>query len=284
MKHINYLSPNHNPVLHVSLGRVFEISTINSFGNIINSMTKFENILKKIPKKHPVAGPIFVERVNRGDAIAVKIEKITLKGNYFQCVSFSTGIIPGFSQNRNPKIYAGGKMIKIAGNKLEIQPNIGFIATTPKIDFSTGRTGKHGGNFDFPFIKEGAIIHLPCFLKGALFTIGDVHALQGEGEISGTGAETDALLKLSIHRSSFRKKYPLIEDANNYYICGWGRSILSALKRATKNALNFLDKNNKMETADNYLLLGLIGKTKLGNSTGWVKTAAIKVNKKYVSS
>src|SRR3989338_6033084 len=99
MKHINYLSPKHIPMMHVSLGKVFEISTINSFGIIINSMTIFENILKKIPKKHPVAGPIFVEGVNRGDAIAVKIEKITLKGNYYQCVSFSTGILRGFSQN-----------------------------------------------------------------------------------------------------------------------------------------------------------------------------------------
>lgn len=283
MKHINYLSPNHNPVLHVSLGRVFEISTINSFGNIINSMTKFENILKKIPKKHPVSGPIFVDGIKRGDTIAIKVEKIILKGKYYQCISFSTGILPGFSQNRNPKIYLTGRKINIGKYFLNIQPNIGFLATTPYQETSSGRAGNYGGNFDFPFIKEGSIVHLPAFHLGALLTVGDVHALQGDGEISGTGAETDALLKLSIHRSSFRKKYPLIEDANNYYICGWGRSILSALKRATKNALNFLDKNNKIETADNYLLLGLIGKTKLGNSTGWIKTAAIEVNKKYVS-
>lgn len=283
MKHINYLSPKHSPVIHVSPGKVFEISTINSFGKIFNSMTKFESILKKISKKHPVTGPIFIDGVNGGDTIAVYIEKITLKGNYYQCVSVSTGILRGFFQNRNPKIYAADKHLKIAGKQLEIRPSIGFMATTPYQEISSGRAGNYGGNFDFPFIKEGTIVHLPAFHIGTLLTIGDVHALQGDGEISGTGAETDALLKLSVRRSSFRIKYPLIEDADNYYICGWGKSILSALKRATKNALNFLGENNKTETADNYLLLGLIGQTKLGNSTGRVKTAAIEVNKKYVS-
>ena len=279
----NFLSAKTVPVLKVPLGQQFDIKTPHSFGGRITSKNKFLRILSERKNNHPVAGPIFIDGIDEGYTVALKIEKISLTGNYFQCISFSTGVFPRFSSTRFPQIYPAGKDININDISLATQANIGFAATTPNRNISTGRAGVHGGNLDFTFLKEGTIIHLPVFYKGALLAIGDVHALQGEGEISGTGAETDAILTISVNKSPFKVKYPLIEDNDNYYFCGWGNTLSSAIRRATLNSLKFMSRSHKTKEETIYLLLGLAANIRLGNSTGRVKTAAVEINKSYVN-
>lgn len=279
---INALSPENKPISTVKLNKNYNFRTVNSFGEEFSSVLQFENYLKNPEKKHPVSGPFLIPETKPGDSISVKILDIKPDGNYYQCISFSTGVFPGFGKMRNCRIFYKNEFIKLANRKIKISPSIGFIAVTPLKEISCGRAGNFGGNLDFSFLKKGSKIHLPVFIKGTLLAVGDVHAAVGGGEISGTGAETSALLNLKITRSPHFLTFPLIEDRENYYFCGTGTTLNSAIKNAARNAIKFFKKNNEKPLSDIYLLLGLTGNIILGNATGKTKTAAVKISKSYV--
>ena len=83
--------------------------------------------------------------------------------------------------------------IDFAGVRLPLRPMVGVIATAPDGEpIGTAYVGRHGGNLDCNLIAEGATVHLPVRVPGALFYIGDVHAVMGDGEVSGSGFEIAA--------------------------------------------------------------------------------------------
>lgn len=281
---INSLNPHNPPLRNISLGEVFNFHTVNSFNSEFKNISEFEKYLKLPLKKHPVTGPFFIKNIPKGNSICVVIKSIQVTGNSYQCISFSTGTLPGFGQNRNCHIYPKSLKINVGGLKSQISPSIGFIATTPQNEISCGRAGSFGGNLDFPFLGKGYKIHLPTYVEGALLAIGDVHSLLGMGEISGTGAEVSSEITLKVILSPFMLKYPLIEDDKFYYIAGYGNDLLESLKDATINSIDFLSKTRQVSSPDAYLFLGLSGNIVLGNSTGKIKTAAIKISKKNVKT
>ena len=254
---------------------------MNAFGGKIKKEEDFIKILQGIGRiiNHPATGPIYIKGIKKGEAIAVSIKRIRLSGDFFQCVSYSTGVMPGFQNKRNCKIYKNNPFLLIGKTKVKIEANLGYIATAWIKNTSCTRAGASGGNMDFVQLKEGSIVHLPVYHDGAFLALGDVHAVQGEGEISGTGAETDAFVTVIVNKSHFCVSYPVIETQKDLLVVGYGRNLKTAIKKAVINALDFLNRQMKSRPEDEYLLLGLSGNITLGNSTGSVKTAAIKFQK-----
>jgi amidase len=91
---------------------------------------------------------------------------------------------------RDGKVYFSEKLA------LPYEPMIGTIGTAPEIEeLSSGSLGRHGGNMDFADICPMAKVYLPVNVSGALLYVGDVHVIQGDGEISGTGVEMPAKIR-----------------------------------------------------------------------------------------
>ena len=106
--------------------------------------------------------------------------------------------------------------IDFAGVRLPLRPMIGVIATAPDGEpVGTAYVGRHGGNLDCNLIAEGALVHLPVRVKGALFYIGDVHAVMGDGEVSGSGFEIAAKItvRLSLQKGG-ATEWPWLETAD----------------------------------------------------------------------
>lgn len=195
----------------ISPEEVVEIETLNAFGERFRDLLELEGIMnmKNPPHHHPLTGPIYVDGAKPGDYLKIHIEKIELK-EMAQMLSKSAGIIPlektddfDFS-NRYPviaNITDDQGSLRYYKNQIYLKatPSVGIVATTPNDGkIKTGHIGRTGGNFDNPFICEGADIYLPVEVEGAGLYLGDVHAKQAYGELSGIALEASATVRIKV--------------------------------------------------------------------------------------
>lgn len=187
------------------------VETTNAFGSSFENLSDLEVIMsmENPPHHHPLTGPIYVEGANPGDFLKVHIEKIELK-EMAQMLSKSAGVAPlektdDFDFSSRFPVIANVQdeegTLRYFKNQidLKIAPCIGMIATTPAEGrIKTGHIGVTGGNFDNPFISEGVDIYLPVEIEGAGLYIGDVHAKQAYGELSGIALEASANVEIKV--------------------------------------------------------------------------------------
>lgn len=191
------------------------IETINAYGDRfknVNELMELINCKNGKTHHHPLTGPIYVENAKPGDVIRVHIHKIETE-EMAQTMSRTAGIDPIVSseiEERMP-ILASKEEKKIYysnGIKLEYKPMIGMIATAPIGErIKTGHAGvRNGGNLDLTFVCENVNIYLPVDIEGAGLYLGDVHAIQGYGELSGIAMEASSKIELEVEVLKPRKK------------------------------------------------------------------------------
>ncbi len=165
----------------------------------------------------PVTGPIFVEGAEPGDALKVTIEEFKPSGFGW------TANIPGFGLLRRRFHGAGAQRLEIrrvvAGTRALRQERAGAAEALRGDDRQSRRPkpGLHsvvpprrvGGNLDIRDLAAGTVLYLPVEVVGALFSVGDTHAAQGDGEVCGTAIESpmDVVLKLDLVKDA-RLKMP----------------------------------------------------------------------------
>ena len=171
----------------------------------------------RFPKANPATGPIFVEGAEPGDVLTAEILRIALGPRGYTLVKPGFGVIPDMVEQpvaRFADVTDGA--IDFAGVRLPLRPMVGVIATAPDGEpIGTAYVGRHGGNLDCNLIAEGARVHLPVRVAGALFYIGDVHAVMGDGEVSGSGFEIAARLtvRLTLEKGG-ATEWPWLETAD----------------------------------------------------------------------
>ena len=142
---------------------------------------------------NPVTGALYVEGAEVGDILKVEIEDIKLRSWGVMRSSTTAGVFHEkykkreaiIFQVKDNKIYFDDKLI------LDAEPMIGVIGTAPieKEGVPTTTPGKHGGNMDCKKIVKGSTIYLPVNVEGGLLSMGDIHALMGDGEVFICGLE-----------------------------------------------------------------------------------------------
>ena len=141
---------------------------------------------------NPATGPLYINGADAGDVLKVEILDISLHSRGVMCDSFSWGIFAG----RLPE--AKAVMYEIEGDKIRFDdtllldccPMIGVIGTAPAGEgIATSVPDVHGGNMDCRKIGAGTVLYLPVAVPGALLSMGDLHALMGDGEVFGCGLE-----------------------------------------------------------------------------------------------
>ena len=193
------------------------VETINAYGGKFENLNELITLINCKDGKthhHPLTGPIYIEDAKPGDVIKVNIYNIETK-EMAQSMSKTAGIDPidtGEIADRIPiisKKTLENEIYYCNGIKLPYRPMIGMIATTPSGEgIRTGHAGlRNGGNLDLPFITENTSIYLPVDIEGAGLYLGDVHGLQGYGELSGIAMEASSNIILDIEVLKPRKKF-----------------------------------------------------------------------------
>lgn len=184
---------DNKPAAYCQSGEVVVFQTRDCYDDVVTSSERplgdRDNGLA-----NPVTGALFVEGAEIGDILKVEILDIQLRSWGVMRSSPTAGVFQEkynkreaiIFQIKDNKIYFDDKLV------LDADPMIGVIGTAPADikGVSTTTPGTHGGNMDCKKIVKGAIIYLPVNVKGALLSMGDIHALMGDGEVFICGLET----------------------------------------------------------------------------------------------
>ena len=202
--------PYAKPVLTVNPGDVVVVETEDAFGGVITSEQDSPTAKLQFPFLNPQCGPVAVSGVEKGDCLAVHIHAVETRGAQ---PAGKTCIIPEFgglvgtasTAMLNPPLPERVRVMHVDKDgvrwsdkiTLPYEPFIGTIGVSPEIEaISSLQPDYHGGNMDLPDVAPGAILYFPVHAKGGLLYVGDCHATQGDGELSGVAIEQRATVTL----------------------------------------------------------------------------------------
>jgi acetamidase/formamidase len=217
---------------------------------------------------HILTGPVAVKGAMPGDTLRVDIEKIELGCDWGFC-GFRPlgGTLPeDFPYKRMLHIpvdrEARTALVPMGpGITLPLSPFFGVMGVAPPADWgaiSTKEPRAHGGNLDNKEIGEGATLFLPVHVPGAMFSAGDGHGVQGDGEVCINALEMclTGHFRLSVEKGT-ALKYPRAETATHYISMGMHEDLDEAMKRALREMIGFITSRSNLSAADAYQLCSL---------------------------
>lgn len=246
----------------------------------------------RYPGVHIMTGPIWVEDAQPGDMLEVRYLSMTPRNRYGSNLAAHWGYlykeleekeritIYELDSNANTaralyaydvaeKYETPGRITRcpecdrqaaLAGIRVPARPHLGTAGVAPDVQgrVSTIPPGLHGGNIDNWRIGAGAVMYYPIAVDGALFSIGDPHVSQGDGEISGTAIESslDVTFQLVL-RKDFGFPSPLLETPNYWIVHGFDEDLNQATRNAALDMLGFLENHQGLSRNDAYSLMSV---------------------------
>jgi acetamidase/formamidase len=166
-----------------------------------------------------------------------------------------------------------------------LEPMLGCfgVASDRGQAISTATSGRHGGNMDYRGFREGVTVYFPVFADGALFHLGDAHALQGDGEIVGSGIEVSADVEFTLR---VVKEKPMLwpRAENDEYVMGVGnaRPLDQAVQHATTELMHMLAEDHGLDYRASSALLGQCIRYDVGNVYDPAYTMVAKIAKRFL--
>lgn len=291
------LSPYEKPVVYVEPGELIVVEVEDASSGQVRRPGDVRD-RGRVPFGNPVVGPIYVEGAKPGGSVIVGIEGIRSTigqgAIYFSdfteryltevpILRFVKAVFP--YRTRICRIEGGTVFFDRVG--LPYKPMIGTIGTAPRLEVDCASSsllpGRHGGNMDIPDICPGSRVSLPVFHEGALLYVGDAHAVQGDGEISGTAVEMPAEITLRIDISDQNLRWPRVESEEEMMCIATtssGRSFEDAVRIAFLELALWIEERYGIDRFDGLMLCSLAGRIRIGNL--W--SIAAKIEKKYLKS
>jgi len=218
-------------------------------------------------KVNPVSGPVFVKGAAPGDTLAVELLE-------FQPPSWGwTAIIPGFGvladEFADPWLRIStveDGIVRFSDRvTLPFRPFPGTLGLAPPEPglHSIVPPSRWGGNMDIKHLNPGATLYLPIGVEGALFSLGDTHAAQGDGEVCGTAIETamDVVLRLSVRKDvtvdapqfDLPAGLPADHVDSGHHVCtGVGPDLLECVRDAVRATIGWLGENHGLDPQEAY--------------------------------
>jgi acetamidase/formamidase len=261
------------PAERVAPGSTIEFQCLDAGGGQLNAESTVADVARiDFARVNPVTGPIFVEGAEPGDALKVTIEAFKPSGFGW------TANIPGFGlladQFKEPALhiwkYDPSDLAPAAygpGGRVPLKPFAGTIGLAPS------EPGLHsiipprrvGGNMDIRDLAAGTVLYLPVEVPGALFSIGDTHAAQGDGEVCGTAIESPMAVSLTLDLvEGANLKYPRYTtsgpvarhfDAKGYEVStGIGPDLMAGARDAVSGMIDHLTAKHGLKPVEAYML------------------------------
>ena len=213
---------------------------------------------------HPLNGPIYVEGAEAGDVLEVRLLEIGFLTPYGV-----SGFLPGGGSLPDDFPYAGLRGFEIDtiagtatmgvdGVVIPVRPFFGSIGVAPPLlrgRINSTAPGYHAGNLDNRELIEGTTVYLPVHAEGALLSIGDGHAAQGDGEVSGTAIETSlyGTVEVVLHKNR-SLRWPRAETPTHYMSMGLHPDLDEAARMATREMVDFIAFEHGLDPGDAYIL------------------------------
>ena len=257
------------PVLHVFPGATVRTWAVDAGGVDSKGVVRSRG-------GNPQTGPFYVEGALPGDTLVVKLIRLRLNRDwavsgdridasavtpdYIRRAKHddqfdSTWILDrakGVARLKHPSAH-------LTNYTVELQPMLGCIAVAPPNHqaFGTGFLGSYGGNLDYNQIRGGTTVYLPVSTPGALLFVGDGHAAQGDGELTGDALETSMDIEFTVSlRKSESTRNPRAENEEYLMSLGIANSLSEAVQTATTELVDWLQRDYKLEPNEAAVMLG----------------------------
>ena len=258
------------PALHIKPGDTVHTTTVDAGG--VDS-----NGAHVAAGGNPLTGPFYVEGAWPGDTLVVKLKRVRLNrdtaGIHSDSVVLSA-LDPYYArdQKKVDDFDSTWKLDRESGNgvltkptdrlknfQVKLAPMMGCIGVAPPDGqaFRSGELGDYGGNMDYNQLREGVTLYLPVFQPGALLFVGDGHAAQGDGELTGNALETSMEVEFAVDiTEGFGLDQPRAENDDYIMVMGIGNSLEDALRSATTGISKWLAHTYKLNSGEIAMVLG----------------------------
>lgn len=175
---------------------------------------------------------------------------------------------------KDGKAYYDGKV------EIPVEPMIGVIGVAPAAEgVSTITPMDHGGNMDCTQIKKGAVLYLPVFVEGGLLSMGDFHAIMGDGEVEDCGLEIEgrATVHVDVVRNQYCVPYPMIETEDRLVTIASAEDVEGAWRAATRQMFDFMREKIGMSVSDAGMLLTMTGSLIICQTVNPMKTVRMEL-------
>ena len=292
------IGPYSQPVLHVKPGDRVVVETRDAFEGKIREETDKPSQVLQVPFLNPQNGPIMIEGAEKGDVVAVYIEKMAPRGDDphgFCCMIPNFGGLTGtdYTALLNEPLPEVVRKIRIdeenvywsKRNTLPYKPHIGTLSLSPEIDSINSLTpDNHGGNMDVPDMGPGSITYLPVRSPGGRLFIGDAHACQGDGEVCGTAVEYQSTTTVRLDLiKNWQIAWPRLENEDALMSIGSARPLEDATRIAYRELVLWMAAEYGFDKWDAYMMLSQCGKVRLGNFVDPKYTVGAAISKKYLA-
>lgn len=277
-------SKTHKPVVTCCSGSTVRFSCLEASNEQIGPKSTVEDLRRfDFSRADQVYGPIYVQDASPGDVLDIEVLE-TVPGNWAW-----TAIVPGFGLLQSEFGEHALKIWKLpvdAGYaefnkdiKIPIRPFTGCIGLAPAEPehHPTIPPMLHtGGNIDTRYVNKGSRLFLPVEVDGALLSVGDGHAAQGDGEVCGTAIETnlDVTIRVTVRKDMHWVRAPSIQsvwsqkDANaaskgTYSTMGVDPDLMEAARKAVRSMIEWLMHTKELGREDAYMLCSVAADMKI---------------------
>lgn len=266
------------PALTVAPGTTIEFECLDASGGQLHAGSTVADVAAMdFGRVNPVTGPVFIDGARPGDAVKITIERFAPSGFGW------TANIPGFGlladQFADPALHLWSydklSMAPAAFSTLARVPLKPFAGT---IGLALAEPGVHsvvpprrvGGNLDIRDLAAGVTLYLPVEVAGGLFSVGDTHAAQGDGEVCGTAIESpmnvtltlDLIKDARLASPRFTTPGPVTRhlDAKGYEVTtGVGPDLMTGAREAVSRMVDLLGAAHGLSAVDAYMLCSVCG-------------------------
>jgi len=269
-KYFSEFSSANAPVLTIRPGDTIYTSTVDcdGFDSLGHKLTEGDAV-------NPLTGPFYVDGAQPGDILKVTLVNLSFsRNNAFSSLSFHerslaaadyapfskvtpvTWSLNFASMTASPAMNSD----RLKNFKVHIHPFLGCVGVAPAGNpFPTTDSGPFGGNMDFTAVTTGATVYLPVSYPGALLTLGDGHAAQGDGELNWDAIETSLNVAFTVQlikKPAINLENPRVENSEYIMAVGADSSLDIALKIANKNLLQWIQQQYHLSNEEATQVIG----------------------------
>lgn len=292
--HVGYWDNALDPVLTVRPGEVVRFECRDAANGHFDEQSAVADLETKPDEGHPLTGPVAIEGASPGDVLVVDLLEFEHKGfgvTYFYPGEEHMGLLPEDFPEPGLHVWDldGDVGRFVDGIEVPLDPFPGVIGVAP------AEAGRHstvpprrvGGNLDVKHLTAGSTLYLPVEVEGALFSVGDCHGAQGDGEVCVTGIEApmfvtarfDIRPDLAIDQPRFETQGPFTAtgvDEPMYGTAGIADDLMTATKRAVRQMIDHLHVDRGLTREEAYLLCSTAVDLKINevvDAPNWVVSA-----------
>ena len=290
----NTFSFAHPPALRIKPGDRVVTKTVDAAGVDWNGKQVAQG-------PNPQTGPFFVEGAEPGDMLVVSFDQLEIN----RATAFSSSLLAPYAVDPASLLARTDREARrvnwlldkargvarldgpdIGGIELRMRPMLGCVGVAParKEAVATSTPGPFGGNMDYAGLNQGVTVMLPVYEPGALLFVGDGHALQGEGEVVGTGLETSMDVEFSVRlvkKASIA--WPRLENETHLMVLGSERPLLQAFQHATSEMLRWIMADYGLSERGAQILMGQAMEYEVANVVDPHFTMVAKIRKSVLT-